>query len=198
MVTYVVLSRLRGNGLKHTHHCFFSTGRYKNNRQTENFLQPHQHLSAVSVQTLGAVRGCWFPVSSSDANLTTAMWSPLTVSAMFTGHTCQSNGLSDGSARVVPRYVRPLPGCGNQGPVQLIQGRTGLLCYYPQAPTWPDVSRPLRRCVVVCAASGSGQTDGWGPGGGLLSVLHMSVKINYKHDDGAVLWTTICLHRLGA
>lgn len=81
VVTYVVLSRLRGNlvGLKHTHHCFFSTRRCKNNRQTE-FLQLYQHLSAVSVQTLGAVRGCWFPVSSSDANLTTAMWSPLTVS----------------------------------------------------------------------------------------------------------------------
>lgn len=68
---------------------------------------------------------------------------------MFTRHICQSNGLSDGSARVVPRYVRPLPGRGNQGPVQLIQGRTGLLCHHPQAPTWPDVSRPLRRLELL-------------------------------------------------
>lgn len=54
--------------------------------------------------------------------------------------TCRSHGLSGGAARLVPRRVRPLPGRGHQGPVELFQGRTGLLCHHPQAPTRPHVS----------------------------------------------------------
>lgn len=41
---------------------------------------------------------------------------------------------------MVPRGVRPPPGRGHQGPVELLRGRTRLLCHHPQAPTRPHVS----------------------------------------------------------